>query len=80
MNLRQYSIEQLEGEIKRRKELVIPEQVENPDLSELRKSCSIYIKNVLVGISDSDDKHYIFEEALKAIYGNDIFDWLKEVR
>lgn len=51
---------------------------ENPDLSSLVKVCEEYIELTLQGEEeDSDLPHYIFEEALKALYGKDIFKKLQ---
>lgn len=51
--------------------------IEDNDRTSLEKVCKKYIDATLLGeAEDSDLSHYIFEEALKYIYGSDIFDKL----
>ena len=42
------------------------------------KNCKRIIDDVVNGEYhvDNDNKHYIYEEAMKAIYGDNVFDWL----
>jgi hypothetical protein len=58
----------------------LPMPLENPDFRQLKKYAISHI-NCLAnnGIVDEDDKQYIFEEALKAVYGKDIFIWYNKV-
>jgi hypothetical protein len=43
----------------------------------LISTCEEYINNMNDGNgADTNDEHFIFEEALKAVYGNDIFNWI----
>ncbi len=52
---------------------------ENLNLQGLRQNCENYVNKVIANKGypeDSDDEHYIFEEALKAFYGKGIFEYL----
>jgi len=51
----------------------------NPDFSELialTNRCLAH--SVKEQYQDEDDSHYIYEEAMMAIYGKDYFDWRNE--
>jgi glycosyltransferase involved in cell wall biosynthesis len=60
-----------------------PNQLNQVNLDELRKICQEYVDFV-----DSDDEYYednnfdqyIFEKAMMALYGKDVFDWINERR
>lgn len=60
-----------------------PNQLKEVKLEELRKICQEYIDFV-----DSDDDYYedndfdqyIFEKAMIALYGKDVFKWINERR
>ena len=60
-----------------------PNQFKEVNLEELRKICQEYIDFV-----DSDDEYYednnfdqyIFEKAMIALYGENVFKWLNERR
>lgn len=57
----------------------VPEPVEHPELAGLIDCCKSYIEEVKEhGECDSDTRHYIFEEAMQAIYGKNIFDWINK--
>lgn len=81
MSLKNYTKEQLEDELKRREELVIPIQLESPDLTDLKRVTAEYIeelsKNPAGDMTNSE--HFVFEEAMEAIYGKNIFDWINSV-
>jgi len=55
-----------------------PKQLENPDFKKLKESCLEYIQEIANSgyIKDDDLDHYIFEDALEAIYGKDIWDFI----
>lgn len=55
-----------------------PQPLPNPDFAELIKACKEYIE-VLDDEEiheDSDDNHYIFEAALEAVFGADVWKWI----
>lgn len=80
MPLENYSIEQLEKELEKRKheKNKKPEMLINLDFSFLVKVCQEYIDNTHENYYEEDLQHYIFEEAMKACYGKDIFNWINE--
>ena len=54
-----------------------PRLLENPDLKNLRDICQEYIDKLDEdGHSHDDIDHYIFEEAMKTMFGTDVFDWI----
>ena len=60
-----------------------PKQLNQPNLNELLKICQKYIDFV-----DNDDEYYednnfdqyIFEKAMMALYGEDVFNWINKRR
>ena len=58
----------------------IPLPDDQIDLTSLRAECQEYIDSIADGSyhEDNDTAHYIFESALKAIYGKDIFNYINE--
>ena len=84
MDIKDFTLEELKNELIRRDEEERrkhkPTQLENPDLTGLRRAVAEYIDSIYNGDhhEDSDDTHYIYEEALKAIYGTNIFYWIRK--
>lgn len=82
-NLSQLTDEQLQQELQKRmekkKQKEKPKQLENPDFSRLREYCQEYIDHLdKNGYEDDDIQHYIYEEALQAIFGRDVFGWINK--
>ena len=51
------------------------------DLTELRNVCQGYIDfidNDKEYYEDNNYDHYIFEKAMTAIFGKDVFDWINQ--
>jgi hypothetical protein len=61
-----------------RKETTIPTQLDVIDVEPLRKVCEKYIDYLKTNncCDDTDLDRYIFETALEAVYGNDIWNWV----
>lgn len=80
MNLNDFSDEQLQAELERRKndegELQKPVQLDVPDFAPLRKICLKYIDALAVNETDDDLEYYIFECAMECIYGKDVWKWI----
>jgi hypothetical protein len=77
------SDEELEAEMKRRKEAreaaKRPQPADNPDFGILLGQCAEYIKQLAAyGRYDEDLKDYVFEAAVEAIYGRGVWDWVAE--
>jgi hypothetical protein len=57
-----------------------PEQLQQFNLDELLLQCEQYMNDIESGElhedGQSDLQHYIFEAAMKAFYGPDVFDWI----
>lgn len=83
MSLEKYSTQDLEFELaKREKERKVKsfEPVANPDLTRLIEVCKSDIKEMLDGEEDTDTEHYIYEEAMQAIFGRDVFDRIRNAK
>ena len=80
-SLSDYSIEELKKEIKQRENSVVsdkaPSALENPDYSELQDLCSKYMYDIeKAEYVDDDYPHYIYEAAMHALYGKDVFRYI----
>ena len=74
--MKEFTTEELQVELDRRKKRR-PYPMVNPNLTKLKKLCDEYIDAVINGKSvDSDYDHFIYEAAIQAIYGENIFDWI----
>lgn len=70
-------IKNIKNTIEKRK--TIPKVVNNPNLNKLISACDEHINTIKdFGRSCKDDKQWIYEEALKAIYGENIFAWINK--
>ena len=79
-DLRTATTEELQAELARREKEARPKPLDRPDWAPLIKLCEQQLDDVQAGEStdDSDLDHYIYEEALIAVYGPDIFTWMNE--
>lgn len=69
-------MKQLEKELEEAKKQEIPQPLPTPYFHPLIKMCESHIASIAEkGYADEDDKNYIFECALSAIYGKDIWNW-----
>ena len=60
-----------------------PNQLKEVNLEELRKICQEYVDFVDSDVEyyeDHDFDQYIFEKAMIALYGDDVFNWINERR
>ena len=74
-----YSIEQLEKELHRRKGPPEPLELEEVDLTKLRAQAKDYLDYLHEKKYESKDaRYYMFEGVMKTLYGPDIFDWINE--
>ncbi len=90
--LLQFTIEELEAEIEKRKQKCkIPDflSFSKIDITDLRHICREYLGklidgwNEVEGINENEDiladyEHYIFEKAFEALYGKDIWDFIND--
>lgn len=77
MQLHQATDEQIQEEVARRKRSKRPQPKAQPDWSEL-----LTVLNEAIASAGSDDKHvdpdvehWVFEAALEAVYGKDVWEW-----
>lgn len=78
MGIESYTDDELKMELELRRskkeKLNIPKQLENPNLTLLREMCRDYVESEY---KDKNFEYYIFETAISAIYGTDIWDYIK---
>lgn len=83
--LKNYSVEELEKELEARKaQKDIKKSIKPVAFDEKRHAKFVHfieemVENRIEGREDEDDPHYIYEEALKYVYGNDIFEALNKL-
>jgi hypothetical protein len=81
---KEFTDEEIHAEIYRRnRERLKPKKLYNAvehikdHYYKLINICEEYINNIAEGNHvGSDDEHFVFEEAIKAVYGKDIFIWI----
>lgn len=81
MDLSKLSDEDLEKELKRRKEQArkTPSPVPDPDWAKLVQTAQKCLADMEQNdYWDEDNDQYIYEAAMKAIYGPNFFDWFNE--
>lgn len=83
--IEQFTNAELQAELKRREyqaiDLAKPQAVAKPDLTDLRQTCQAYIDAVAMrDYVDEDLPHYIFEAAMIALYGKDVFSWINRMK
>lgn len=78
MGIESYTDDELKMELELRRSKKekrnIPKQLENPNLTLLREMCRDYVESEY---KDKNFEYYIFETAISAIYGTDIWDYIK---
>ena len=82
-NLKGFSEAELEEELHSRKEVQRqsdkPCMIEDPDYKALRYLCQKYIDDLYVhSWVDDDLREYIFEAAMKILFGPDVWDWINK--
>jgi len=56
-----------------------PKMISDPNLQNLKDACKEYIDSIKDnGRHMKDGEHWIFEAALEAIYGENVFDWVNK--
>jgi hypothetical protein len=75
--LKDFTEEQLQAEIDRRRASTAPRLIENPDYERLRSSCQDYVNDVATNrFYDATEKaRYIFQDVMCTLFGNHYFDW-----
>jgi hypothetical protein len=75
--------EALQAELDKRLETerreAIPKPLPNPDFSNLVASCKEHVGGFAEkGYANKDDEYFIYEYAMKAIFGEDVFAWIND--
>ena len=83
MDLRQCDIEDLIAELERREkereEKERPKPVANPDWSHVQQLCEENIEHLAAhGYEPKDMDHYIYEAAIEAVFGKNVWVWINE--
>lgn len=55
---------------------IVPTMMEVPRVDTLKQACAAYIKSLVDNTSFNGAKQYIFEAAMEAFYGKNIFTWI----
>lgn len=58
-----------------------PQPLQNPDFSELITLCQYHLNSIEKNgpNDDSDKEHYIYETALEAVFGQDVWQWINRL-
>jgi len=79
-NLSKYTIDELEAELERRELLGdMPKLLANPDFSNLQRVCSEYLESIARDEVDDDHDHWIYEAAMEACFGRNIWGFINGV-
>jgi len=76
MSLKEYSIEELKSEIERREQDNIPKPISAPDWSPVIETCVSHITEIANGDYDTDGKHWVYESAMEAVFGESVWTWI----
>lgn len=82
MGLANYTDEQLEKELKRRKEernkYPKPTPLRNIDWKDVKRLCIRYIEDMGLDEDDVDEDYpiYIYEAAIEAVFGGEVWKWI----
>jgi hypothetical protein len=83
--IEQLTDEELEAEVERRKLLArkAPIRIVTPDFSTLITTVDEFITGLEEDVEnyreDDDTEHYIYEAAVEALYGKEIWGWLNKI-
>lgn len=82
-DLQKLSDDELQAELSRRKDVQRrsgkPHMLQNPNYKILRSTCQEHIDQLYDKQWVNDDmSHYIFEAAMMALFGADVWDWINK--
>ncbi len=76
-NIKDFNIEELEAEIKRQKRAKVPSAIKNPVMTEkLISGCKEYVELIAQKRSAHESEHWIFEAAVEAVFGENVWKWI----
>ena len=75
-----FNIKKVEPIVDITKTVQRPHPVENPNFSTLIGNLEETMDSIVDGTyhEDNDDTQYVWEDAMKEVYGKDVFDWFNE--
>jgi len=82
MNLKDYTEEALQEELKRREKqrITIPPRLPNADFTKMVEAIENGLAEMVQkGYEDEDLEEFVFESACIAIYGPDFFTWYNKI-
>lgn len=80
-DINKLSIEELEAELKKRKEKSdldsIPKPLENIDIDAIKKIAQDELEHITKsGQNSKDIEHWMYEAVMESVYGKDIFNYI----
>lgn len=76
-DIRDFSIKELEAELKRQREMAVPRPIQGAPITEdLIVVCKNYIELVHKRQPVHEAEHFIFEAAMEAVFGTDVWKWI----
>jgi hypothetical protein len=79
MDIKDLTREELEEELARREKDKKPKPLEEPNWLPLYKLCLSMLDDITSGDADSDGRHYIYEAAMTAVFGNKVWAYINEM-
>ena len=55
-----------------------PQPLQHPDLTHIRTICNNIVKETKAGRENQDNEVFLFEATMKAMYGEDFFEWYNQ--
>ena len=78
--IQDFSLEELEREVKERKNPKVPTPIPEPDFTKVKAAIVEGIKDLReTGNEDEDFEHFVFETAFEAVYGKDGWKWYNQL-
>lgn len=74
MNLSEIPDDALEKEVERRELQARPKPISDPDFTKLINACVEFIDDLAAKRSDTE--HWIFEAAMVAVFGEEVWEWI----
>jgi len=82
-NLEGVSVEEMRAVIEKREQdeklaaMAVPTPLQNPDFAPLVQLCKGYIEDLNeFGVADEDYNGWMFESAMSAVFGPNIWEWI----
>jgi len=79
-SIEELSTAALEQELERRKKVVAPKPLKNPDYSPIYDLAVEYITNLSTAKFDDGFEHWCYEIVMQTVYGPDIWKYINSVK